>query len=304
MEAKTNYTLVGLVVILLTLALLTSALWLSVGFDQKKYNIYMVNIHEAVSGLSEESPVKFNGVQVGSVLKIQLNHTDPQEVTLLLNIVDGTPITTSTTATLISQGITGNSYLGLSATSSDLTPLKARPGEIYPSIPARPSLFNQLDRVLKDVSENVNAVSVRLKDIFDEDNANNLKKSLANLQTFTSVLSHNSDSINQSLKNSDIMLRHLADVSKELPAVTRDLKQSITQLTTEISKAGESITATMDAGKITLDKISRQAIPPSITLLQKLNTIATNLEKVSIELRQNPSVVLRGTAPPTPGPGE
>lgn len=304
MEAKTNYTLVGLAVILLTLALLTSALWLSVGFDQKKYRIYMVNIHEAVSGLSEESPVKFNGVQVGSVLKIQLNRTDPQEVKILLNIVDGTPITTSTTATLISQGITGNSYVGLSATSSDLTPLKARPNEAYPSIPARPSLFNQLDRVLKDVSENVNDVSLRLKHIFDDNNAENLKKSLANLQTFTSVLSDNSNSINQSLKNSDIMLRHLADVSKELPAMTRDLKESITQLTAEVSKAGNSVTEAMEAGKITLDKISRQAIPPSITLLQKLNQIATNLETVSVELRQNPSVILRGTTPPIPGPGE
>ena len=37
LEAKTNYTIVGLVVIILTCALLASALWLSVGFDQKKY---------------------------------------------------------------------------------------------------------------------------------------------------------------------------------------------------------------------------------------------------------------------------
>lgn len=139
MEAKTNYTIVGLTVVILTAALLASALWLSVGFDQKKYKIYAVYIHEAVSGLSEDSPVKYNGVPVGSVAKIELSQIDPQQVKILLNIEEGTPITTSTTATLISQGITGTTYVGLSASSSELTPLKKFPRNPIPLF--QPSLL-------------------------------------------------------------------------------------------------------------------------------------------------------------------
>lgn len=72
----------------------------------------------------------------------------------------------------------------------------------------------------------------------------------------------------------------------------------------DISKAGISVTKTMGSGKDSFDKLSQQAIPPAVTLLHRLNDISANLEKVSNELRQNPSIMLRGTQPPKPGPGE
>lgn len=307
MEAKTNYTMVGLTVLILTAALLAAALWLSVGFDQKKYTVYAVYIHEAVSGLSEESPVKYNGVQVGYVRKIELNRLDPQQVKILLDIEDGTPITTSTTATLISQGITGTTYVGLSATSSDLTPLKKIPKEPYPIIPARPSLFNQLDSVLKEVSENINSVSVEIRRIFDKKNAESLHNTLINLEKFTGVLADNKQHIDRTLENTDIMVGNIAKVSKELPRLSQDLKISIahiTRMADSISNAGNRVSVAMDSGKSTMDKISQQTIPPAIILLRRLNTIAANLEEVSNQMRQNPSVLIRGTKPLKPGPGE
>lgn len=307
MEAKTNYTMVGLTVLILTAALLAAALWLSVGFDQKKYKTYAVYIHEAVSGLSEESPVKFNGVQVGYVKKIELNRLDPQQVKILLDIEEGTPVTTSTNATLISQGITGVTYVGLSATSSDLSPLQKIPKEPYPIIPARPSLFNQLDSVLKEVSENVNSVSLEIKKIFDKENAAYLKNSLANVQTFTEVLAKNKENIGHSLESTHVLLKNMAEVSHQLPQVTKDLKTAINKINRmagDMSTAGQKVSSTMDSGKTAIDKISQQTIPPAVTLLRRLDNIAANLEQVSNQMRQNPSVIIRGSTPPTPGPGE
>lgn len=286
MEAKTNYTMVGLAVLILTTALVAAALWLSVGFDKKKYRNYVVLVHEAVSGLSEESPVKFNGVQVGSVSRITLSRRDPRQVRLLLKIVDGTPITVSTWATLISQGITGTTYVGLSASSSDLTPLKKLKGEHYPIIPSKPSLFHQLDSVLKEVSESVETVSQKLNNVLDKENLSNFKTSLANLKTFTDVVAKHQQDIGDSLKN-------LAKISNELPATIRNL-----------NKAGQQVANTMKSGEATINKISQQAIPPTVTLMIKLNNIAANLEKISAQMRQNPAIVIRGTTPPTPGPGE
>lgn len=304
MEAKTNYTLVGLIVVILTIGLLAAALWLSVGFQQKQYKIYAVYMHEAVSGLSEESAVKYNGVQVGSVFKIELSSIDPQEVKILLNIEKGTPITTSTSATLISQGITGTTFVGLSASSSDLTPLQKIPAEPYPIIPTKPSLFNQIDSVIKQVSDNVNKVSIRLGEVFDRENAENLKKSLASLQQFTHVIEEHSDNIGHALKDSDTLLRNLATISNDLPAIVKELKSDMKKLTNDVSQAGQQITTTMSAGEITFNKLSQQTIPPAIILINHLNKIAVNLEKVSNEMRQNPAVVIRGTTAPKAGPGE
>lgn len=307
MESKTNYTIVGLVVLILTAGLLSAGLWLSVGFNQKEYTSYTVYLKESVSGLSPESPVKYNGVQVGYVKEIKLNKNDPRQVELLLNIEKSTPITTSTSATLITQGITGVTYVGLSAGSSDLTPLRKMPGEPYPVIPSKPSLLNQLDAVLKEVAENVGAVSEKAQLIFNEENANNVKKSLANIERITKIVADNGQSIDNSLENLDVFLAKMAKVSKQFPQVMKDLKKGISKfesLADNMSAAGKNVSKTMIAGKNTIDQISQQAIPPAVILLRRLNAISANLEKVSNDMRQNPSVIIRGTKAPKPGPGE
>lgn len=300
MEAKTNYTIIGVAVLILITGILSTMLWLSVGYNQKTYSIYTVYLREAAAGLSKDAPVKFNGVQVGYVRQISLNKNDPRQVELLLNIEEGTPITTSTTATLISQGITGVTYIGLSADSSNLTPLKKLPGEAFPVIPAKPSLFNQLDSLLKEVSVSVNHLSTQAQHVFNEENATQIRKILLNVEQFTAVIAKNQNRIDDSIKNADLLLANTAKASK-------DFQKSISQfnsMAVHLSEAGTSVSSAMGSGRSTMDKLSQETIAPMALLLRRLTTIAVNLEKVSSELRQNPSVILRGSTAPKPGPGE
>lgn len=265
MESKVNYTIVGLTVIILTAGLIAAGLWLSIGFERKKYNNYIVYMYESVSGLSEESPVKYNGVRVGQVIKVELSKVDPQQTKITIQVEQGTPITTSTTATLITQGITGTTSLGLSPSSSTFIPLQRTPGEPYPVIPSKPSFFNQLEKNIHEISEG-------FKNILTKENSRNLKQALI-----------------------------------ELPKVLNDLQgatKKFNSLAESMSTAGEQVTSTMKAGKEGIDLISNQTIPPAITLLRRLDSIAANLEKVSAQMRQNPAVIIRGSAMPSPGPGE
>ena len=266
-------------VLFLIAGLLSAILWFSVGFNQKTYLFYTVYLHEAAGGLSEESPVKYNGVKVGFVKTIKLNKNDPRQVEIVLSIEKGTPITTSTYATLISQGITGVTYVGLSAASSELTPIEKMPGEPYPVIPAKPSLFNQLDTILKEVSDGVNKVSEQVTRVFNQENANYLRNSLENM----------------------------SKASNDLPALVKELKTSSIKfnvMAVDLAKAGNHVSETMVSGKNAVNKLSQQAMPQIIVLLNRMNAIAANLEKTSNELRQNPSVVIRGAQSPKPGPGE
>lgn len=272
MESKTNYTIVGLFVLLLTTGLIVSSIWLSVGFDKKKYDIYAVYLREAASGLSIDAPVKFNGVKVGYVKSIQLNEADPRQVILLLDIVHETPITKSTSATLISQGITGNTYIGLSASSPDLAPLQANPGEPYPVIPAKPSLFNQLDNALKGVSENINAVTIEIKRVFDKENADNMKQTLKNLRLLSETLEQDRFQIHDIISN-------LNKTTSSLPTLTNQLAVGATSL-------------------------SQETLPSANKLLKHLNRLTSNLEAASRTVKSNPSVLIRGTTPSKPGPGE
>ncbi len=286
MESKTNYFLVGMIVLLLAAGLLIAGLWLSVGFDQKKYDTYTVYMREPVSGLNDESPVKYNGVKVGYISKIELNNFDPQQVKLQIDVEEGTPITTSTEATLVAQGITGATYLGLSARSSTFIPLQKTADEPYPVIPYKPSFFNQLEKNINDVTRGINRV-------FNKANARYINKSLANIEKTSEMIEQNNTNINKSLQ--------------ELPVLINALKDSVIKFnktSDDISVAGVLVSETMRAGRNSIDKISQQAIPPAVVLLRRLNLIAANLEQVSAEMRQNPAIIIRGSAPPKPGPGE
>lgn len=286
MEAKTNYFIVGLSVLILTAGLLIAGLWLSSGFNKKTFQFYNVYMSEAISGLTHESAVKYNGVKIGFIDQIELNKNDPQRVKLTIQVEDGTPITADTQATLVSQGITGTTYLGLSNSSSTSAPLLKTPGEQYPVIPYRPSFFFMLEK-------NVTEVTTDIKRVFDKENAEHIKKTLDNLQKISSIVEQNNANLNKSLK--------------DLPQLIIEIKNSahqFNQMSRDISAAGFQLADTMRAGRNSIDKISQQAIPPAVVLLHRLNVIAANIEKVSNEMRQNPAVIIRGSAPQKPGPGE
>ena len=136
MESKVNYTIVGLFVILLGIGLVAISFWLTEARHQKAYNPYLVFMGESVSGLSEQSSVLFNGVRVGYVKTITLDPENPQRVRLLLMISDETPINASTTATLMSQGITGLTYVGLKAILHEhATQRRLDPERAFPAPP-------------------------------------------------------------------------------------------------------------------------------------------------------------------------
>lgn len=286
MEAKTNYTFVGTMVVLLIAGLIITSLWLSIGFDRKSYRSYGVYMHEAVSGLMESSLIKYNGVKVGYVDKIMLNQANPQEVFLKLRITTETPITVSTRATLISQGITGNTYLGLTAETPDLTPLIAKPGEPYPVIPYKPSFLNQLETTLNDISK-------RLKGILTPQNEAHFGETLTHLASVTQVVAKNNAHIDKSLRELPTLITAFEQTLKRFSAMAGD-----------VSSAGKQVSYTMKTGQRSVDALTQQALPPAVVLLHRLDNTARNLEQLSNELRTNPTVLIRGHTPPKPGPGE
>ena len=121
MESNVNYTLVGAFVLVLTLTLIIFITWLSTGFSSKHYKNYLVIMHESVSGLGVNSSVKYNGVNVGTIKKIYLSTDNPDQVRLILQIEEHTPVTQATSAMLNSQGLTGITYLALKGSEVALT---------------------------------------------------------------------------------------------------------------------------------------------------------------------------------------
>ena len=181
MDTKVNYALVGAFVIILLSAIVLSIIWLSSGFSFDKYATYEVFMQEAVTGLSVDAVVEYNGVNVGSVKSISLSQTNPHLVGLLLKIKANTPITEGTAASLNTRGLTGITYIALKDKGTNIRPLKAKAGQRYPVIKTAPSLFLQLDTALSKLNDNVQQVSESLQSLLDKDNLRSVKQILQNL---------------------------------------------------------------------------------------------------------------------------
>ena len=242
-------------------------------------------MYQEVTGLSVKAPVKYNGVEVGYIDSVKLNLNNPQQVVILLKIKDGTPITTSTVATLMTQGITGIAYMGLSAKSPKAPPLMAKAGERYPVIPTVPSLLLQLSSIVKTASTDATNISMSIQNMLTPENAQNFKIILSNLATVTQVLAQNEATMETMFTNSKQILANTAIATEQLPSLMQEAQRSIQQLDI----------LTQNASTIT---------PDIILLIDRLNQIGQNLSVVSAEMKQNPGVLVRGTKLPPLGPGE
>ncbi len=272
METKINYAVVGAFVIILIAALMLGIIWLSAGFSTEKYSFYVVHMEEAVTGLSLDSPVKYNGVDVGTIGKIRLNPRNPNQVDLLLKIKDGTPITEGTRAMLNTQGLTGIAYLNLRGDAVNTKPLLAKPGHRFPVIPTAPSLMMRLDTTLSALSNNIQSVSDRVNQLLDPDNQRAFKEILLNLNQFAITLSANDKQLNMILQNT--------------------------------AKASQQFPELLASSKNLMQTFNEQTLPAANQAVNNFNSAANNLLQTSAALKQNPAILIRGQTTGTLGPGE
>lgn len=113
METDRHYFVEGLFIIVLSLGVAFAFVWLSRS-EHRDDMLYRIHFDESVSGLSIGDPVKFRGVDVGTVKAMSLDPTDPQKVQVDVALRKTAPVRTDTKASLKLKGITGVLYIELS----------------------------------------------------------------------------------------------------------------------------------------------------------------------------------------------
>jgi phospholipid/cholesterol/gamma-HCH transport system substrate-binding protein len=307
MNARTSYILVGLFVLGLGTAFVAGILWLGSGSAGRDYNTYVVFTTESVAGLSRDGVVKYRGVDVGRVSSIDLDRNNPEKVRLLLEIQKGTPIKQDTVATLEVRGLTGLAYVNLAGGSQESPPLVAREGAPYPQIPSRPSIWGRLDQNFGTLLENLVEASNRLNTWLSDENRELLIRTLSHLEKLSSALAQRSDSLDQALQDLSQTLHNTRVASDKLPALVADLERgsrAFERMANEFEKAGSVLGGAISARDRDVQRFTADALPEAATMISDLRQTAANLRQLSEALKRDPGVLLRGTAPEPPGPGE
>lgn len=248
METKFNYFIVGFFVIFFTAALLIIGAWLYANGKSEVYNTYLAYMDESVAGLSENSPVKYNGVEVGYVVKISIDHDNPQRVKLLLNVEQGTPVNQSTVAVVMTQGLTGIGYVGLKVNGNDLTPLRAQKGQPYPVIKSGPSLLLRLDSSITKLVQSMEKISKSMNELLTPENRKALSHTFSNLDKFTNTLASHDKAIGNSINKLSTVLSNSAEASDDLEPIMNEINETAISLT-ELTQALANNPAVLLRGK-------------------------------------------------------
>lgn len=304
MEEKVNFAVVGIFVLVLSLALIGGVLWFSSGKSYRTvYDTYLTYMKESVSGLNLNAPVRYRGVEVGRVQKITLAPDNVEQVQLTLGIERGTPVKVDTVALLQTHGLTGLTFVELTGGSRDAPALKTKEGDAFPVIKTGPSLMTRLDTSVTALLTNLNRTSENINSLLDEDNRRAIKHTLKDIELLSNTLASRQTAIDSSLTNAARTMENTARLSGELPQLAQRIQQSadaFDRMANELGHAGASTRATLDSTR----QFTDETLPQVHQLVGQLRDLTESLKRFSGELEQNPGILLHGKSPAKRGPGE
>lgn len=195
METRAHHVLIGLFTAIVVAGLLLFGLWLAGGGFERDADRYDIVFNEEVTGLSVGSSVLYNGIRVGDVERLALDHTDPRRAVARIRISPHTPIKQDTRAQLGVAGfLTGTAHIRLSGGSPESPPLLVD-AEHIPVITAQPSPIARLRAESDVLMDGINSLVKRANELLSPENAERFSRTLDHIEQTTGVIAEQQDQI-------------------------------------------------------------------------------------------------------------
>jgi phospholipid/cholesterol/gamma-HCH transport system substrate-binding protein len=287
----------------------------------EKTDIYYVAYRDvSVSGLEIGSPVKYLGINVGSISDINIDPDDVNQVIVKLSLKDGTPVKVDASADIVAMGITG------------LKTIEIRGGSNEAPFLNEEQFIRQGTSLVEDISGQAEAIAFKLElvlnNLVDFTQPENLQK-ITNAVDEISILSddagktfrlintvvgENRDDLRQSVMYASAMTGRFDSTSVELLAAGKQFNTlmqsdtlgeilgnlrdiSITLRETNLNELIENLAFTTAQTRQLLIKLDSDIDRGSKDLgdnMMLLQHALENLEQVSRKINTDPSILLRG----------
>ena len=154
MESDKHYFFEGLFIIVFAVAAAIFAVWLG-STGRHDDVVYRIHFPDSVSGLAVGDPVKFRGIDVGTVKSMSIDPDNSRLVLVDVRLRKETPVKTDTRASLALKGITGVVFIELNGGDpAAKTLLAVTPPDKIPEIPSeKTGLKAMLDELPKMVGK-------------------------------------------------------------------------------------------------------------------------------------------------------
>ncbi len=309
MAGKTSKLVIGIFLIMGFLIGAAAIVWVSASHYFKKGTLYATFFDESVQGLQKDSLVKYRGLTLGSVARIQVA-PDDKLIEVVMRINMDPHLVASSVAQLTQIGITGLAFI-------DLSPIRPGDRERSPRltfVPQYPVVLSRLSNI-RQFEINLQQVMMKLEEIDLTRIGGRIEKTaaaaeralagprmerlMANLDSLSTGLGKTTERVNRILARGEID-RVLANADRTL----NESRIAMNRLREEIG----SLKLSETAGK--LDRAASVVETNMRRVVGNINRVGSNLDRASASLdllldrlERNPSELLF-SSPPPPGRSE
>ncbi len=287
---------------------------------EKTETYYVAYRDVSVSGLEVGSPVKFMGINVGSISRIFIDPDDVNQIIVRLSLREGTPVKEDATADIVAMGITG------------LKTIEIRGGTNEAAFLEEEQFIRQGTSLVEDISGQAEVIAFKVEEVlnnlidftqpqnlerFSEAVDNISRLSINAQQSFdliTEVVVENREDLRQSVKFANSLTARLDSTALDFMAASSRINElmqgdtigeilgnirdiSVTLRETDLNSLIENLASTAAQTQQMLVKIDGDIDRGSKDLgdnLLLLKHTLENLEEVSRTINRDPSVLIRG----------
>lgn len=318
MNAKTNYTMVGLFVIMSIVLIFVFVIWLIRPTDDKELTPFKIYFTESVSGLNIDSPVKYRGVTIGKVTKMSINLANIEEIEVNILVDKNAPIKTDTVAKLKAQGITGLSYIDLSQ-GSKTAPLLSDGKKDIPVIKSVPSFLVKVEESFGSVSVNFSNLMESAQILLREENQVEITKTLKHLAAIMAKFDKtlNDQSIDDFHKLLASARSTVEKMDKTMPKVDQFIDKSVafeegvSNALSSISKSYLTIASSLAVfeernrnGDYSMKESTAEPMKQFQITMREMEITLNEINLMLARFGDSPSNMLLQSEEPNIGPGE
>ena len=310
METKANFALIGAFVILSAIALMGFAFFMANSEFRRDFAEYDI-LFDGPVALEEGANVRYIGIKVGEVETVRINQANPSKVRVRIRIDANTPVKTDSKATIELAGITGVTFVQISAGSEQAGLLTRKPGETVPLIESKPTQFAEIIGGGQETLARVNRTLARVNDLLTDENIARVEATLENIEGFTGFLA-DEDGLARDLSLTLGSVRRASDeftgasaaigdfgstAGDRLDVLGNDITKLVNDLRGTVEQSNKVLAESQRAVQVAADAIDGPAVgalEDARIATQDLQILINRLDRIARRVEESPEQLVVG----------
>jgi len=297
MNPRIRYVTVGAFVLGGAALFVMIAFWIGDGGLGRQTQPVQMVFGESVAGLTEGSPVRFMGVEVGRVRSIELLTDGAPAVRVVAAVTEPTPRGRDVRASLAFEGITGVTYVNLESRPRQPATLRGR-GDM-PEIATTPGNLRALMDDLPALADRVNRLLERAGSLLSDENLARAESSLAAVAELTETAADQRATFERTLTDAAAAMAELRTAADAIAATASNARAPVSRSVTDLADAAarvSNITARadrlFDRHQQDLETLLDRGLPALGPVMEELRDTLRQVQDLAVSLEEDPSQLL------------